>query len=102
MLNPFKGTDNTTISLSVTASNTQGTVTGNGTVLLLTNLGSNTCYFRTGTAAATATTADRPVLPNSQVLVPRGTMQPTETCYVAAICAATESCTLKVTPGYGD
>jgi hypothetical protein len=63
--------------------------------LLLTNTGSNICYVRAGGAAVVATTADVPVLPNSQVSITKTI----DDAYVAYISAS--GTTLQVLPGEG-
>jgi len=38
----------------------------------LINVGSNTCFVRIGAGAQTATTADMPIRPNSEIIVSKG------------------------------
>ena len=66
--------------------------------LCLTNLGTDVAYVRTGVGSGTtATTADYPVLPGSQVSITKGM----DDNYVAYICAATESTSLHIMAGEG-
>jgi hypothetical protein len=89
--------NNTTVSLSVTQSNTQGTLTatGNSNRLLVQNLGDNVAYFRIGTGAQTAVVTDTPIQPFQAFLI---TYQG-ETG-VAAICDTGLTASLKVSQMY--
>jgi len=96
-LKPFRPTGDTT-TMAVSATNTKGTVLENASQVLLTNLGPNKCFVRFGkslqTAAAVA--SDMPILPGTSRVITKDAMNS-----VAAICAATESATLYITPGEG-
>lgn len=89
--------NNTTVSLSVTSSNTQGTLTPTGVSnrLLVQNLGDGTAYFRIGTGAQTAVTTDTPIQAYQAFLIPyQG-----ETG-IAAICDSGVTATLKASQFY--
>jgi len=95
-LKPFRPTGDTT-TLAVTATNTQGTVMENASQVLLTNLGPNKCFVRFGKSLQTAAVAsDMPILPGTSRVITKDAMN-----NVAAICAATETATLYITPGEG-
>ncbi len=94
--------NNTTVSLSVTQSNTQGTLTptASGTAypnrLLVVNWGPNPCYFRVGAGAQTAVTTDTPILAYQAYLV---VFNSTMTG-IAAICDTGLTTTLKASQMY--
>jgi hypothetical protein len=93
--NPAWGSG-TTASVTATSGNV---LRGLGSKsLCLTNLGTDVAYVRTGVGSSlTATTADYPVLPGSQVSITKGM----DDNYVAYICAATESTSLHIMAGEG-
>lgn len=85
-----------TDSVSVTTSS-DSTLCGQGSSsLCLTNTTSQLCYVRVGVAGVAATTADFPVLGNSQMIITKDVEHTT----VAAI-TPTGTTTLLVTPGDG-
>ena len=59
----------TGITVAPTSSSASSTLGRGSKSLVLTNLGSVTVYVRVGETAATATTADYPVLPGTQVSI---------------------------------
>lgn len=88
-----------TASLSVTAATGNVDVGTSSSCLVLTNIGSSTCYVELGTTSAitaVATTAF-PVLPASQVIISRNPSYR----YVAAICGGADTTTLRITPSEG-
>lgn len=95
--NPFSPVPASTVSLSVTSTSSSSAITS-AYQLRLTNLGTNKCYVRTGTSGLTALTTDMPVLASQSVVI---SINPNHT-HVAAVCDATETCTLKVTSGAGE
>lgn len=64
--------------------------------LCLTNLGSVTCYVRAGNAGISATTADYPVLPNTQV-----TIEKFQDFTTVAYITASGTGSLHIMPGEG-
>lgn len=63
----------TGVTVAPTTSSASSSLAGDGPSLVVTNLSSSvTAYIRTGVNAATATTADYPVLPNTQVSLSKG------------------------------
>lgn len=82
-------------TLSVTSTSGSVDVGTTGRVLMFSNLGTNKCFVRWLTTAPTAVTTDMVILPSSTVYVARNT----EHRYVAAVCSATETATLYITPG---
>ncbi len=95
-LKPFKSVGDTT-TLAVTAANTQGTVMQYASQVLITNAGPNTAFVRFGAAAATAAVAtDLPILSGTSRVVTKDALG-----FVAAICAATQTATLYLSPGEG-
>jgi hypothetical protein len=87
----------TTTKVTVTATSSDETVATGSNQLLLTNLGTNKCFVRWGEGAQTAVVTDLPVLSGASLVISRHPDADT----VAAICDATESATLYVTPGRG-
>lgn len=89
-----------TISATAVSSSITLTAVGsNATQMLLTNQGPNTAFFRYGDGAQTAVaTTDTPILAGATIVFNTGSAPNT----VAAICAATQTATLFVTPGYGE
>jgi hypothetical protein len=93
--NPAYGSGQT---LSVTATSQQVTFGRRSRAVTLSNLGSSVAYVRIATeGAATATTADYPVLPNTQVSISKGE----DSSVLAAVCAATQTTTLHIIAGEG-
>ena len=93
--NPAWGSG-TTASVTATSGNS---LRGLGSKsLCLTNLGDKVAYIRTGVGSGlTATAADYPVLPGSQVTITKGM----DDNYVAYVCAATETTSLHIMSGEG-
>lgn len=95
MSQPF--TPETTSSLSVTTSNTQGTLTSSASQRVrIYNAGPNAAHFRAGVGAQTAVTTDMPLAPGAieMFTLPYAT-------HVAAICA-TGTATVYITTGNGE
>jgi len=82
---------------SVTASAAAASVSFNGVdkQLVITNTGTNIAYIRTGTGAFSATTADMPILPGTQVSITKGDGAVTFS-YISAL-----GTTLHAIPGEG-
>lgn len=98
MLQPFTPIFGSTVSLSATDSS--GSVafgSALGTHALIVNNGANIAYVELGGTSVTATTADLPVLAQSAIIV----CIPSGATYMAAICDASATTTLKVMQGYG-
>ncbi len=94
---PFSPAIGATITLSVTAANTQGTLTVQSNQVRVYNAGTNKAFIRWGNGAQTATTADMPVAPGSVESFSKASGD----LGVAAICAGGETATVYVTPGEG-
>ena len=95
---PFSTTNNSTVRLAVTASNTTGTLTVQSNQLRVYNLGPNKCYLRHGTGGTqTAVTTDTPFAVGLTDVITK----PPGDLNVAAICDATETATLFLTPVEG-
>lgn len=96
MLKPFTPTG-PTVTMSCSSTNAQATIASYASQVRITNLGTNKVFVRFAAAAATAdAAADMPVLSGQSVVVTKGNAG-----HVAAICAATETATLYLTPGEG-
>lgn len=84
-------------TLSVTDTSQIVTFGGRNWALTVTNLGSSVAYVRTGTGALTATTADYPVLPLSQVSLSKVYTDDR----LAAVCGSGATTSLHIIPGEG-
>jgi|LakMenEpi03Aug12_release.lakeMendotaPanAssembly.Ray.scaffolds.fasta_scaffold19843_10 hypothetical protein len=84
-------------TLSVTATSQEVTFGKNNWALTLTNLGADVCYVRTGNGTLTATAADYPVLPLSQVSLSKNY----DDDKFAAVCGAGDSTSLHIIQGEG-
>ena len=91
--------NNTTVTLSVTQANTQGTLTpvGRANKLLVQNFGASTAYFRVGAGAQTAVVTDTPIPAYKSFCF---AMEDTFTG-IAAICDTGLTATLKASQMYG-
>lgn len=94
---PFTPQYASTVTLSATSANTQGTFTLPASVVRVYNAGTNKVFIRFGSGAQTATTTDMPVAPSTVEVFSKN---PTD-LGIAAICAATETATVYFTPGEG-
>ena len=94
---PFTPAINSTVTLSVTAANTQGTLVPQSGQIRVYNAGTNKAFIRWGVGAQTATAADMPIAPNTV----ESFTKPPEALGIAAICSATETATVYFTPGEG-
>jgi hypothetical protein len=83
-------------TISVTSTSAPITIGRGSMSLVLTNLGTTTCYVRVSTGTVAATTADYPVLGNSQVSITKDGDMNT----VSAI-TASGTTSLHVIPGEG-
>ena len=93
--NPTYGSGQT---LSVTDASQQVTFGLRNRAVTLTNLGVNVAYVRVGISGTlTATTADYPVLPGTQVSVSKSA----DSGVLAAVCAAAQTTTLHIIAGEG-
>lgn len=87
-----------TVTLSATATSSSSALSGTGSQVVFQNAGPNTVFVTFGSSTVTATTANFPVLNGQSLQLTR----PADSTHVAAICAATQTATLYVTPGEGD
>lgn len=94
---PFTPSHGNTVRLAVTAANTPGTLAIQSSQIRVYNGGPNKAFIRWGVGAQTALTTDTPVAPGGTEVF---TKQP-EATGIAAICDATETATVFVTPGEG-
>jgi hypothetical protein len=92
--NPRYGSGQT---LSVTDTSAQVTFGQGNFAVCLTNLGADVCYVRIGRGTVTATTADYPVLPLSQVSISKSL----DDSVLAAVCGAGDSTSLHIIAGEG-
>jgi hypothetical protein len=84
-------------TLSVTDASQQVTFGANNWAVTLTNLGTDVCYVRTGNGTLTATTADYPVLPLTQVSISKNYYDDK----LAAICGSGDTTSLHIIQGEG-
>lgn len=96
-LKPFKVTGDT-VTIAASATNAQAGIFGNASQVLIQNAGPNTAFIRFGkTAGQTAAVAtDLPILSGQSRVITKDAMD-----QVAAICNATQTATLYLTPGEG-
>lgn len=87
---------NATTGLSVTDTTGNVALAAAASVVLVQNMGAKVCYIKLGASGVTATTSDFPLGPGAAIPMDQGTFT-----YIAAICASTESTTLKMTSGGG-
>jgi hypothetical protein len=93
--NPAYGSGQT---LSVTDASQQVTFGRRSRAVTLSNLGLNVAYVRIGLdGTVTATAADYPVLPGTQVSISKGA----DSSVLAAVCAAAQTTTLHIIAGEG-
>ena len=81
---------------SVTTASASSAVGAGSMSLVVTNTGSNTVWVRTGLTGLTATTADYPILPTSQVSISK----PLDHTHIAYL-TATSTSSLHIIPGEG-
>lgn len=84
-------------TLSVTDASQSVTFGARNWALTVTNLGSDVCYVRTGNGTLTATTADYPVLPLSQVSLSKNY----DDDKLAAVCGSGDATSLHIIQGEG-
>jgi len=86
-----------TVSINVTNTSSALAIGTRGNAVLLSNKGDKWVYVRITAATSTATTADLPLGPNQQVVVPKG---PGNDGFAAAITESTDTTTVKITDGW--
>lgn len=84
-------------TLSVTDTSQVATFGRRNWAFTVTNLGADVAYVRTGTGSITATTADYPVLPLSQVSLSKVY----DDDRLAAVCGSGATTSLHIIPGEG-
>jgi len=94
-LRPFEGNRGENQTVSPGAESASVTVNAVSKSVRLVNSGANICYVRIGASPQTASTADLPVRPTSEIIVSKGDGENT----VAYISAA--GTTLSIQPGEG-
>lgn len=92
MSTPFTPEDRKTQTVSATSTASTATFDVVNTSMMFKNKGPNTVFVRMG---ATATTADYPILAST------GELLTVPTTTVSLICAATETATVYISPGFG-
>ena len=91
------------VSLACTTSSgsTRAALVGSGSVLMLTNVSTETAYIAWGDSSITATTSYFPLLPGTKEIVTLSTEGGTSTTHVAGI-TASGTATVIVHRGYGN
>jgi hypothetical protein len=96
VLAPFMPAFTQGITVAPGTSSATSTIGAGSKSLCLTNFGSVTCYVRAGFAGISATTADYPVLPNTQV-----TIEKFQDFTTVAYITASGTGSLHIMPGEG-